>query len=112
MACWLGEADDAEPELGDEVATNSGYAEFVEWAAELGEDYAELAALAENGVIDNPESLEVVEAQLARALRNKPDPPSADVLGVGKRLLAALQQRPKGTAALSVTDGTAGEEEG
>jgi hypothetical protein len=34
------------------------------------------------------------------------------VLGVGKRLLAALQQRPKGTAALSVTDGTAGEGEG
>jgi hypothetical protein len=109
MVCWLGEADDAEPELGDEIASNSGYGAFIEWAAELGDDYAELAALAENGVIDNPESLGAVEAQLARALRQRPDRPTPDVLGVAKRLLAALQQRPKGTAAMSITDGTAGE---
>jgi hypothetical protein len=110
MACWLGEADDAEPELGDEIASNSGYAVYLEWTDRLDAgDYAHIIELAEKGMLTDPEELANLEAELARALRRKPGRPTPDQLGVAKRLLAALQQRPKGTAALSITDGTAGE---
>ena len=67
-----------------------------------------LAELADKGVLGSPEELEALEAQLARALREKPDRPSPDVRGVARRLLAALRERPEGTAAMAVTDGTAG----
>ena len=102
------EDDDADLVGGDQVASNSGYAAFVEWAAELRDGYVELAELADKGVLGSPEELEALEAQLARALRAKPDRPSPDVRGVARRLLAALRERPEGTAAMAVTDGTAG----
>jgi hypothetical protein len=98
------EDDDADITDGDEVASNSGYAAFLAWAESQGDAYPALAALAQEGAAE-PAAL---EEDLARALREKPGRPASDVLGVAKRLLAAARERPEGTAAVGVTDGTAG----
>jgi hypothetical protein len=102
-------ADDAgEITGGDHVASNAGYDEFLRWAETLS-GFPALAALAEEGAAD-PAAL---EADLSRALQpdDQADEPSAFVKGVAARLLATVRERPEGTAAVAVTDGTAGDDE-
>jgi hypothetical protein len=97
---------------GDHVASNAGYDDFLRWAETL-DGLPALAALAEEGAAD----ADALEADLARALQpgdqegGLPGAPSPQVKGVAERLLAAVRERPEGTAAVGVTDGTAGEEE-
>jgi hypothetical protein len=96
----------------DEVASNAGWAAFADWAAALPEDYPELGYLGEYGECHPGEALARLEADLGRALREKPGSPSWDVLEVGRRLLAVVRDRPAGAAGLVVTDGTEGEDGG
>ena len=96
-----------EPVDGDEIASNSGYASFQEWAANLPADYPELGHLGEHGVADDFEQL---ESDLEHAIRSRPGKPSEDVLHVARRLLAIMRTRPDDALALVVTDGT-GEED-
>jgi hypothetical protein len=97
-----------EPVDGDDVATNRGWADFINWAAGL-RRYPALAHLAEHGECERPSTLGALERELAAALETKPGDPSPAVLGVGRRLLSALRDRPAGTLACVITDGTEGD---
>jgi hypothetical protein len=97
---------------GDEIASNSGWAAFADWAADLPDEYPELGYLGEHGECFPADALAQLEDDLRRALREKPGKPSANVLSVGRRLLAAVEARPKGSEGMVVTDGTEGEDAG
>jgi len=102
-----------EPVDADDIATNSGWAAFQDWAAELSEaDYPELWYLGEYGEVYDAEgdeqgrALDRLESDLELAIHARPDNPTEDVLHVARRLLAIVQGRPDGAAAMVVTDGT------
>jgi hypothetical protein len=105
----VGDSDD--PVDGDEVASNSGWGAFSEWAAGLPDDYPELGYLGEYGEIFPADALGRLEADLVRALREKPGDPPRSVLHVAQQLLAAVKARPEGAEAMVVTDGTEGGDE-
>jgi hypothetical protein len=112
----FGTPDSDEPIDGDDIASNTGWAAFGEWASQLGEDYPELAYLGEHGEVftaegEEGDALATLEDDLRRALVDKPDQPSRSVLGVAKKLLRQLQQRPEGAGWVCVTDGTEGEQD-
>jgi hypothetical protein len=99
------------------TASNTGWAHFADWAADLPPDrYPEMGYLAEHGDCfsedGSPQAVEALEAELARALEEKPGDPTPEVLGVGKLLLRALRRRPADALAVIITDGTGqGDEE-
>jgi hypothetical protein len=103
MVAFCPEEDDADLELGDQFATNSGYAAFLDWLDTLGPEYDALLGLAEEGCAVPGELLD----DLDRVLSEKPGKPSADVLGVARALRDAVRDAPPGTAAIGVTDGEA-----
>jgi hypothetical protein len=112
----FGVPDKDEPVDADDIASNTGWAAFQDWAYQLGDDYPELAYLGEWGEVYAPEgddhdALAALESELRRALRDKPGKPSRSVLSVGARLLLVVEQRPAGAFYLAVTDGTEGDEE-
>ncbi len=96
------EDEDAPVVGGDEIASNSGYAAFLEWIDGLSDErFPTLYDLSEQG---GTEDLKALAKELTRALREG-DPP-ADVAEVVKRLLRAVKEAPAGAAARGVTDGT------
>jgi hypothetical protein len=96
---------------GDDVATLRGWHAFAIWTGNLGEGYPLLAALGEEGTADD---LGGLESELEHCLTAKPNDPSREVLGVGRRLLAVLSDAPEGAQAVVITDGTEpdGDEDG
>lgn len=104
MGVCLSFASDDSDEVtdSDQVATTKGWAAFAEWAAGLGQDYPDLAYLAEEGGLSGAQGIAAVEEELARALHGRPNGPSADVLTVGHRLLQALRDRPPHADAVCV----------
>jgi hypothetical protein len=93
------------------TASNSGWGAFGEWAGDLPQDeFPELTYLAEYGEVfaedGGAAAVEALEAELARALEEKPGDPTPEVLGVGKLLLQALRRRPADAVAAIITDGT------
>jgi hypothetical protein len=93
------------------TASNSGWGAFGEWAAGLpADEFPELGYLGEYGEVfsedGGPQAVEALEAELARALEEKPGDPPEEVLGVGKLLLQALRRRPADAVAAIITDGT------
>lgn len=107
----FGVPDADEPVDADDLATNTGWAAFQDWAHQLGEDWHHLAYIGEYGEVFSPEgddhdSLAALESELRRALRDKPNDPSDEVLSVAHRLLVIVEQRPEGAFWLVVTDGT------
>ena len=98
-------AGQEEPVDGDEVASARGWATFAAWAAALPDPpYHELSYLAEEGWCVE---IAALERELRQALAERPNAPGADVLEVGRRLLAEVRGRPGKADALVVTDGTA-----
>jgi hypothetical protein len=97
------------PVDADEIASNTGWAEFGEWAYNLDDEYPELGYLGEHGECYPEEALDALEDDLVRALRLRPDGPSPNVLGVCARLLAVMLGRPERAVGMVVTDGTDGD---
>lgn len=100
----------------DDIASNSGWAAFGEWAHALPGEYPELGYLGDHGEVyaapgDPQDALEALEDDLKRAMREKPGRPSSDVLTVAARLLLILEQRPDQSIYFVVTDGTEGDDE-
>jgi hypothetical protein len=93
------------------TASNTGWSHFSGWAAGLPPgEYPELVYLGEYGDCfaedGSASAVEALEAELERALAERPDDPPEEVLGVGKQLLQALRRRPESALAAVVTDGT------
>jgi len=102
------------PVDSDEVATATGWLAFMDWAISLPADYSELNYLGEYAEVftaegEQQDALEALETDLKRALHEKPNRPSRDVLRVAKRLLSIVRNRPKDAFYLMVTDGTGGD---
>lgn len=99
-----------EPVDGDDVASNTGWAAFADWAAGLpDEDYPQLGYLGEHGECFPAEAIAALEQDLARAISERPGSPTPDVLATAHHLLTILRARPSDDAALVITDGTEGE---
>jgi hypothetical protein len=101
------------PVDGDHVATNTGWKEFGDWAERLRATHFKLWHLAVHGVCftadgETEDALAGLEADLGRALADRPGNPRPNVLSVAKRLLDEVRHRPEGAVALAITDGTGG----
>jgi hypothetical protein len=87
---------------GDDLASNTGWADFVKWCDTLPvEHFHELVFLSEDGLSDR---LDELQENLYRALKLTRVP--RHVRDVLVRLHGIVASRPKGATALVVTDGT------
>jgi hypothetical protein len=103
---FIADPDDARAVDGDEVCTTWGMLALMDYCATLdAEEYPELSPWQDETWSDDPAAL---EAEVARAIKEKPGEPSANVLGILRALLAGLKARPDDAAAVVLTDGTDG----
>jgi hypothetical protein len=101
---FLAADDDASPEYGDDVATNSGTLALMEYAATLDASaYPQLSAWGDDCSSDDPAAL---ESELIEVIGAKPNDPDGNVLHTLQVLLAGARQRPDDAVALVLTDGT------
>ncbi len=99
----------SEPVDADQIATNTGYVAFLEWAQDLPErDYPQLCYLGWYAETGTRGRIVQLASDLTRAVKEKPGEPPEPVLGVARALLAVVRDRPEGAVALVVTDGSEG----
>jgi hypothetical protein len=102
--------DDGEIAGGPDLATLSGWLQFLNWAEPLS-DFPALSQFAAECTCWSAEEIGRLEAELPEALKAHADALSPDLVRTLGRLIDALAERPGGAVGLIATDGTPGDDD-